>query len=211
MNQLLFLIKYRLLLVAGILLFLFFSLLLFTIFRFRSSPKQETAVYPTSIPEQRSISKTFISPLQVTEVGKPLTKEPDMSDTIQDKKTQADGSTVYTFPSPVSVRSDQVITNNENIVTFERILTPEYKDEIGYATISEYLTRFGTPEKIIRGSKFYGWYVQTYIYASSGFTFIGNPNTDEIYEFHKYIPMSVESYTQKYGEDLNPGALPAGE
>ncbi len=208
----LLLIKYRLFVIAGFLLIFFFSLFLFSFF---PSSKQSAPTFipiPTTVQSQRPVSSTFISPLQIAETGKKLTKEPDeIYDLIQEKKVLDNGSTVYTFSSLVAARSDQLITNSQNVVIFERVLTPEYASDEGYATITDYMNQFGKPERTIRGSTFYGWYAQTYIYASQGFTFIGNPNTDEIYEFHKYTPMTIERYISTYGEDISTNAAPAGE
>lgn len=207
-----FIFKYKILLLAGVLLFAFFILLVLSFFT-ASNEKQSFLPSPTTYPSQRAITATFISPLQETEIGKPMTteKERSIGDLVLNKKPQPDGSTKYEYGSPVAARSNSIITDKQQVVVFERVVTPEYSSEPGFAKISEYMAQFGTPDKTIQGSKFYGWYATTYIYAKLGFSFVGNSNTDEIYEFHKFTPTSVDRYVALFGEDLDSGAKPAGE
>lgn len=118
-----------------------------------------------------------------------------------------DGETEYLFDSSLKTRPNVVITK-DNVAIYERTLTPPTSF---FPKISEYLSKYGTPEEIVKGSKEYGWSINSYIYSSKGFSIIGNPNTDEIYEFQFFVPQTVNDYTKNYGEDLSPDEKPPVE
>lgn len=195
----------KIIILVGFIGVLFVSLLVVSLTSRNSNPPSSSP-----IPTPFQIQTSAVSPLQKTQVGKPL---PDnFKNTVNIEKVEAgpDNQTIYSYTAPVAIRPNQVVTKN-NIVVFERILTPEAPSSVGYATISEYKSHFGAADKEIRGSKLYGWYMMSYIYASHGFTIIGNPNTDEVYEVQHYLPMSVDEYIKTYGEDLDTDAQPPHE
>jgi hypothetical protein len=117
----------------------------------------------------------------------------------------------YNIKSELLARPNQIIVSSESMVLFEREILPSSPKKVGYTTFSQLKKTHGDPERIIKGSKFYDWYIEAYIYTSKGFTAIGNPNTNEVYEMHFFIPSSIDEYIQAYGEDLNPGATPPNE
>lgn len=112
-----------------------------------------------------------------------------------------ENQTTYEYNSVLNQRPNEIIAE-KGTASFERlIITPEqYSQGI---TVSFIKQRYGEPEEIIRGSTFYGSYLHTYIYAGRGVAFIVNQNTGEIYEAQFYVPMSIEMYKQKYGQDIN--------
>jgi hypothetical protein len=148
-----------------------------------------------------------ISSLQRAIIGK--TTERELSGFIK-KELLPNGSIRYVFSSLSSARPNEIIVRN-GVVIFERIIIPAKKGDLGYATISDFISKFGNPERAIRGSNFYGWAWTTYIYASRGFSFIANPNTDEVFEIQLYEPTKVDDYIEKYGQDINPNLGPAKE
>lgn len=150
-----------------------------------------------------------ISPTQKTIIEKTTKNNVESLPGITGKTTLSNGATRYTFASPLVSRKNEVIVK-DNQVIFERILVPESSKDPGYVRISQYEKEYGKPQQIIRGSRFYGNLIRTYIYADKGFALIGNPITDEVFEVHTFLPTSVENYIQQYGEDINKNA-PAGE
>lgn len=71
------------------------------------------------------------------------------------------------------------------------------------STFEPLTATLGQPEKTAPGSKFYGYHMNTYIYASKGIVFIGNPNINEVFEIQSFTPMSVEEYINNYGQDIS--------
>jgi len=97
-----------------------------------------------------------------------------------------------------------IIETTSGIVSFERALAPLNPNEPGFSKISTYLSSLGEPEERINGSLYYGPFASVYVYASKGVSFVGNPNTDEIYEFQYFNPISVDEYKKVYGQDIDP-------
>lgn len=122
-----------------------------------------------------TIAGQKISALQKTEIGKAFNEnQARSSNDFINAKSLGGNKVNYSFHSPISVRPNEIRTNN-GIAVFERSLTPEKSNEAGYAKISEYKKKYGEPERVIKGSRFYDWIAETYIYAHKGFAFIGNP------------------------------------
>lgn len=118
--------------------------------------------------------------------------------------------TQYTLPSELLARPNEILTD-KNVAVFERALLPVSSQDPRYKTISEMEKIFGQPDKTAKGSKFYGEFLSTYIYASKGMTFIGNPNTNEVYEIQFFKPMTLDEYISKYGSDIPAAASPVVE
>lgn len=152
-------------------------------------------------PPVNTVNERGISPLEQVVIDKTTQQEVENLDTVEDKKTLPDGTVQYSLISPLVRRKNEVLVK-DNVVIFERILVPESKNTVGYATISDYTKRFGQPEETIEGSRFYGPPISTFIYADQGFAFIANTITDEVYEIQKFQPMSVADYKKFYGRDI---------
>ena len=148
-----------------------------------------------------------VSPLTQTVVERTTQREVESLPTVENKEVLPDGSVRYTLKSPLITRKNEVIVKN-NVVVFERILVPEKRGAEGYATISEFREKFGEPEEVVRGSKYYGFMISTLIYAEQGFSLIANTITDEVYEIQRFQPMSVASYREQYGEDIDEDSGP---
>lgn len=155
-------------------------------------------------PSVNTVSERGVSPLEQVVIDKTTQQEVENLDTVEDKKTLPDGTVQYSLISPLVTRKNEVLVK-DNTVVFERILIPESKNALGYATISEYTKQYGQPEETIEGSRFYGPPISTFIYADQGFAFIANTITDEVYEIQKFQPMSVSDYKKLYGRDIEEG------
>lgn len=162
----------------------------------------QTPSEPTPPPE------TKIIPLQKTKVGQSFTPQTESSLKIINKEATV-GGTIYSLDSQNPIRTDQIITQNNQVV-FERVYIPENPNDPNHLLISTLVQKYGQPESIIQGSKTWGPYINLYLYAGKGIAFIGNPNTDEVYELQTFKPLSTEEYIQKYGDDINTNP-PQGE
>jgi len=160
---------------------------------------------PTLKTQQPAPSSTLpikiISPLQKTTISETGKQEVEKLPGISQPQILPDGSIKYELPADVPQRPNEIITKN-NIVVFERIDIPEDPNKNGYITISDYISKYGQPEKSTTGSKFFGPFASTYIYNSKGFAFIGNLNTNEIFEIQVFSPTSVDNYIKTYGQDI---------
>lgn len=187
--------------------------LFFLLLNFLYKSKREIKPIPViPIPTPITTQPSHVHPLQRTVVGKTTDKEisenPTIKKDILKKEVLPDGQTQYSLKSPIDlVRPNEVVTQN-GVVVRERLITRGLHD---FPRISLYKRMYGAPDKLIEGSKFYGEFMQTHIYARLGFAFLANPVTDEIHEFHVFKPTSAENYINQYGQDLDPGAKPPQE
>jgi hypothetical protein len=155
-------------------------------------------------------SPTILSPLQKVTIGQPISKQ-SLSNLpgIKEKTATGSATTSYTYNSFLPLHSSEIVGEN-NAAVFERIVTPQDPAEPGYVTVSEMKQQYGEPERVITGSKSYGWFINTYIYASKGFAFVANPNTEVVMEIQHFAPTTVDEYKQKFGQDLAEGVAPRG-
>lgn len=156
---------------------------------------------PTEQPQDISGKKTII--------GKKITQETEKKLDIINKEASGEETLIYSLNSKNPLRTDQIITQNEKIV-FERIYIPEDPSDPNHLLISVMIAKYGQPEKVIQGSKLWGPFMNTYIYNNTGMAFIGNPNTDEVYELQNFTPLSLDEYIRRYGDDIDE-TPPGGE
>lgn len=153
--------------------------------------------------EDRTVTKRGrIFPLQKTLIGQSIDRTTGGKLDIKNQEATEDGRLIFSLNSQNPLRADQVITKDDKVI-FERIYIPESKSDPNHLLISTVIAKYGQPEKIFKGSRLWGHFVTTYIYSGKGVAFIGNPNTDEVYELQIFEPVSVEEYIQKYGDDIN--------
>jgi hypothetical protein len=150
-----------------------------------------------------------VTPSQTTIIGRKITPESEKRLDITKKEATSEGKTIYSLKSQNAIRSDQIITQNEQVI-FQRYYVPENPADPNHLLIDKMLETNGQPEKIIKGSKLWGPYMNTYIYGSRGLAFIGNPNTNEVYEVQNFKPVSIEEYLRLYGDDIDE-TPPGGE
>ena len=161
----------------------------------------------TPVPTLAQSPEPIVPALQKSIIGKTPESEVDKNPGFLRKESLNDGRTKYVFESPLTVRPNEIITRDGRVV-YEKALTPSNPSSQGYTTVSEMINQYGQPEKLIKGSKFYGWGLDQYIYASKGFSFVGNSYNDEVYEFGFFGPMSIENYVGRYGDDITDNASP---
>jgi hypothetical protein len=126
-------------------------------------------------------------------------------ETLIKKDTRPDGSILYTNKSPVEGRPNEAnITNDGNTTLFTRSVSNPSTP----VSLKEYLTAYGTPEYLYKGSKYFGTNAQQYIYPNQGLAFIGNPQTDQVLEVHTFNPLTIDDYVAKYGSDIVTGVSP---
>lgn len=213
MNILLFLLRHRLLIVFLILLlFLFLITVLLFLTRGVDSPRpSDPQTFPTPIPLQpREINLQQISPLQKTTIGRTTEDDVEKIFAQGEKEIINQNETKYSIPSSVNLLPHEVVVEN-GIVVFERIIAPKDKTSPSFAKLSDYIDYLGQPEEIVTGSKLYGDFISTYIYAKRGLAIVGNNDADIVYEFHKFMPIATNEYKERYGTDLNSKDEPVGE
>lgn len=182
-----------------LILFLIISIGILSIISLLSPRTNSVPVSPRPVIMQSPAPINNVLPLQKTVTGKTPTQEIEKNFNILNKQPLENNKISYTIASPLNARPDQILTQN-NLAIFERVVVVGRQEETN--KISSIITRFGPAEKIFKGSKYYGDHMSTYVYASKGFTIIGNDNADEIYEIQTFIPTSVENYLKNYGEDI---------
>ena len=141
-------------------------------------------------------------PLQKAKIGEKISSKIENNFKIINKEATDEGKVIYSLDSKNPIRTDQIITQNNQVI-FQRVYVPENPNDPNHLLISTMLRKYGTPEKTVQGSKLWGHLIVLYIYSSNGVAFIGNPNTDEVYELQTFTPLSVDEYIQKYGDDID--------
>lgn len=176
-----------------------------------TEPAKETTT-PTQTPPSiiTGNESQKLSPLQKTIVGKTTDGEVEKLPNLQKKETLPDSSTKYTFSSQLTSRPNEIITH-DGLVSFEKALLPLEPGKGGYAKASDYINVLGQPEKIIKGSRYWGWNVSTYIFASKGVTLTINSYANLVYEISFFKPTTIDDYIQKYGQDISPQLSPPNE
>ncbi len=142
-----------------------------------------------------SQSPSRISSQQKTIIGKTTLEELVQEHPETQEQSLPNGNQGYTIASPLDARPDQVEFKNR-VAIFERAVV------LGNLKIPELILKYGQAEKIIKGSKFYGDHMENHLYPSKGLMFIGNPNTNEVFEIQTFTPTTIEDYLNSYGEDI---------
>lgn len=161
----------------------------------RQSTKQPQS--PRPIIYQSPLPSAHLTDLQISEIG--ITTPQDLISKYPgaNKQTLESGDQEFSISSTFDARPNEVIFR-DNRAVFERTVALQDKA----LTISSLIARLGQPEKVAPGSSFYGYHMNTYIYATKGSAFIGNPNTDEVFELQSFVPSNVEEYIRNYGQDI---------
>lgn len=139
-------------------------------------------------------------PLTLAVIKTGQTSDSEISSLIGiEKKQKTKDGFKYILSTKSTLKNNEILSKNGK-VTFIQISVAA--NDNSYGKVADYLKKFGNPDKVFKGSKYYGA-VNTYVYAKDGFAIIGNPNTGSIYELQKFIPTSIESYLKLYGEDID--------
>lgn len=159
---------------------------------------QKTIIIPTAIPNPQA---TPVSPLQKVIIGGEANRDALTQLPNAQAEKLSNGAIQYKFPSALLSRKNLIVVDGNNKYAFERIILTGDTSTEEFKKLSDYANIYGQPDKIVDGSNYYSLYFTTYVYASKGFTIIGNLNTNEAYEVQTYSPMSVENYIKYFGED----------
>lgn len=152
--------------------------------------KSEPTINPLPEPIYKNLKSDINKPLNNS-----LLEGPDL------KKTTplSDNQVEYSFISSLPARDNLIITKGDKVI-FERAITNPEANIL--PKFDSYFQKYGKPEAEVKGSKFYGEFQTTYIYASKGFALIANPFTMEIDEVHTFASMSVDDYIKIWGQDI---------
>lgn len=159
---------------------------------------------PSTKPQQTSpsvLQKTTINETTEEQVA----KLPNVT-----KTPLENGSQQYTYPSDFRLWNNEIVTKNGKAV-LERIVIPDNPAAPGHETLSEFLRRFGDPDRTIEGETKYSRASRVYIYGSQGMAAIGNPHSDVLYEIQKFSPMSDQEYLNQFGSEINQNPEPHQE
>lgn len=152
-------------------------------------------------PTSKKTNITTITPAQRSIVGE--TTESDLEnlpDVIATEQV-SESETHYTLRSFINILPDKIIAK-DGVVVYEKVTLPTSKDKPESRSISQITNIYGPPERKEQGSVRFGQFLSTYIYASRGFAFAGNSNTDTVHEMEFFKPMSVNEYLVLYGKGI---------
>lgn len=166
---------------------------------FLNRQQGKQSLLPRPVVYQSPTPSTHLTNLQITQIG--LTTPQDLASKYPSasREVLGSGDQRYTIPSQIDTRPNEVLFHGDKAV-FERTIIVQSQDKT--LTISGLIASLGQPEKIAPGSKFYGYYLKTYIYASKGIAFIGIPDINEVFELQSFVPSSIDEYMRNYGEDI---------
>lgn len=183
----------------GILFLVVIFIIIFVITNIKNQPAPSTTILPTPTrqPIIRPAEKLY--PAFKTIINQTTDQEISKLSNIKKVVNLPDGKTQYLLDSKLMARDNTIITQN-GVAIFERIIKIE--ENSNQYPLSYYKKKYGNPEKVIKGSKFYGIHETVYIYASQGFTLIANPFTEAVDEIQAYAPISVDQYLKTWGEDI---------
>ncbi|HSX40179.1 MAG TPA: hypothetical protein VLF68_01060, partial [Candidatus Saccharimonadales bacterium] len=105
-------------------------------------------------PQGNQAAQKSIASLTHTVIGKTTAGEIEKRPSVIKKESLGNNQTKYFLDRNKNLPYDE-ITTKDNVVVLERDIVPENPSDAGYTTVSDFLRDFGTPDKIIRGSKKY--------------------------------------------------------
>lgn len=149
-----------------------------------------------------SPTTTKLHPFLMIEVGRSIPSDLTSRPNFKNKISLDKDTLQYSFNSLIQDRANLIITRDDKAI-FERAITLEGDSK--HPQLSDYKQRLGEPDAELEGSKFYGQFEKTYVYASKGFALVGNPFTGEIDEIQTFIPTTTEGYLSQWGEDIVSG------
>lgn len=160
-------------------------------------------IYPTITPVINKKSPSYeplISKYSKTVIGYTPEKEVASYPGLIKQKKIGPNTTSFTYDSLFAFRNNEIVTKN-GLVIYEKVIT--VNNSLVHPKISDFLNLYGPAEKEFTGSKTYGRFEKTYIYASRGFSLVGNPSTDEVDEIQTFLPTTVDNYLKNWGKDID--------
>lgn len=190
------------------LLLLFFPLLiiLIGILYFNATspqPSNSTIISPTKIPENNTIDEnndqisSDISPFNNNGTREnDVLEETDLVG-LQKKEALPDGTEKYSLKSPDQSHTNTLITKDEQVV-FQKSVRPKNFGE----TVMNYTESYGDPEKTLDMESSLTPNARIYIYASRGFAFLADKQTNEVLIQYTFQPMTPDEFISKYKNEL---------
>lgn len=161
-----------------------------------------TNVYPSlgtaivaNIKTNTVLAKQVFQPISANEYRQKYGDDFLSSDNSQ-QQPQSNGTSQYTLPSSNPNRTNIYIKDQANKVVFERFVADPS------LSVTDFTNIYGLPKWIFKGSNFYGPDARYYIYDNYGFAIITNPQTNQVLEEQMFIPMKIEDYINKFGDDI---------
>lgn len=186
-----------------VLLLLFLVLIFSLIYLFINKDFNNQGIKPISEPEliykEGIKSEEAFKPYLNTSIGQTTDTQITSLPNIKSINPLPNGNTQYLFPSKYSHLNNEIVTK-DNKVVFKKIIT--VVPEQPAPQISSYITKYGSPDSEHTGSKQYGRFIKTYIFASKGFALVVNFPTGEVYEIHTFLPTTVDDYLNNWGDDI---------
>ncbi len=150
-------------------------------------------------PPEYTLPPTVVdAPAPSSNIGKTTIEELRARPGLLEEKQLSENSSEFSFDSGLFMYPD-VIETTDGIVSYEAVTIVPVEGTV-IPRMVDYLAKYGDPGLIVEGSKRQGPFLRTYVYPSLGFAFVGNPATDEIFEFEYFVPMTSSEYTSAYGE-----------
>lgn len=152
-------------------------------------------------PPEYTLPPTVVdAPAPSSNIGKTTSEELRARPGLLSETQTSENGSEFAFDSGLYLHPD-VVETTDGVVSYEAV-TIVPVEGVQIPRMVDYLAKYGNPGLIVEGSKRYGPFFRTYIYPNLGFAFVGNPATDEIYEFEYFVPMTSEEYSQVYGEAI---------
>ncbi len=163
-----------LIILIGLLSLIIMGIIFWRIFGVSNNPK--TLPLPSPSVQPTTTASPFLNQINTssfskTQISKTTDSEVKQIASIQQSSSNS-GRVQYVYPSFYKSRSNLIQTSN-GVAIFERTITIT-KDLI-HPDLTKYLNELGKADKEVRGSKYYGQFFKTYIFASKGVTIIANP------------------------------------
>lgn len=162
----------------------------------QSKQKKTTDFFNTSpsplIKEPSVLTVAAVEPIE-TEVDEPI----ENSQEFIKKELLPDGYSLYFLDSGEPDRPNLILVRGGE-AEFQRAITSSDRT----VPLSEYTPRYGIPEKIIKGSVFFGADKDIYVFASLGASIVVDTKTNRVIEESFFIPTTTDNYLSRYGKYL---------
>lgn len=158
---------------------------------------------PTSVASADNNSQNYqFSTLQKTTIG--ITKEEDIPTIFRVVSSDdlGDGKKKYTVQSQQPGNPNEIIAQDGKVIS-ETTVT-QIPSDTPFPDIEDFISIFGKPEKEIQGNLNYGWPINAYLYPTKGYMLLANKFTKEVYEIHRFEPMTLSEYEDIYSDYLKP-------
>lgn len=156
---------------------------------------------PIVIPEINTTQQPSFKSYLDTVIGETTTEQIANLPDIVNKQSLPNGNLIFEFSSTDPLRNNLIETESGKAV-FKRVgsvTSGDYKTP----AVKTYFDAYGAPEAEFTGSNRHGPYAKTFVFPSKGFALIVNPYTSEVYEIQSFMPVSLDVYRNRWGQDIN--------